>query len=94
MKSKFKDIETAVKLDRSLKVAMMFASELAGAEQKSGAPFEVHKSINVLYKELRAQEIFIRALLEGSSKKSLRDTHVEIIKPQSWRFYTKEKLDV
>ena len=93
MKSKFQDVETAAKLDKALKIAQTFASELANKEQKLGTPFEVHKSINILYKELVAHEIFVRTLLQGGTKKSLREMRVEIIKPQSWRFYTKEKLD-
>ena len=94
MRSKFKDSEAAHRLIVALSAAKAAAQDLSVKESSLGTSFEVHKSINILYKELRAQEIFIRTLNDGGSKKSLRKQSVEVIKPQSWRFYTHEKLDV
>ena len=94
MQSKFKDTKGADRLLVAVQVAKMAAQELSVKEAQLGTPFEIHKSLNVLYKELRAQEIFIRTLIDGGSKKQLRDADVEVIKPQSWRFYTHERLSV
>lgn len=93
MKSKFINEEMAEKLASAIAIAKVHASNLADAESNAGTPFEIHKSLNVLFKELRAQEIFVRSLLEGENKKYLRELDVEVLKPQSWRFYTGEKLD-
>ncbi len=92
MKSRFADKEAANRLIIALSVAKMAAQDLSIKEASLSTPFEIHKSINILYKELRAHEIFVRTLIDGGSKKELRETDVEIIKPQSWRFYTHEKL--
>jgi len=94
MQSKFKDSETTHRLLVALRVAKVVAQELSVKEARLGTPFELHKSLNILYKELRAQELFVKTLTDGGSKKQLREFDVEIIKPQSWRFYTHEKLDV
>jgi len=92
VKSKFNDSETAHRLIIALSAAKAIAQELSIKESSLGTPFEIHKSLNILYKELRAHEIFIRALADGDTKKKLREADVEVIKPQSWRFYTRESL--
>ena len=92
MKSKLNDSATTHRLIMALSAAKAIAQELSIKEATLGTPFETHKSINILYKELRAHEIFIRALADGDTIKKLRETDIEIIKPQSWRFYTHEKL--
>jgi len=92
MKSKFNDSAAAHRLIIALSAAKALAQELSIKEASLGTPFEIHKSLNILYKELRAHEIFIRALADGETKKKLRESNVEIIKPQSWRFYTHERL--
>jgi len=92
MKSKFNDSEATHRLIMALGAAKAAAQDLSIKEASLGTPFEIHKCINILYKELRAHEIFIRTLADGGSKKKLREIDIEIIKPQSWRFYTKESL--
>ena len=92
MKSKFNDSEATHRLIMALSTAKAAAQELAIKEASLGTPFEIHKCINILYKELRAHEIFIRTLADGGSKKNLREIDIEIIKPQSWRFFTQERL--
>jgi len=92
MKSKLNDSEATHRLIMALSAAKAAAQELSIKEASLGTPFETHKCINILYKELRAHEMFVRTLSEGGSKKKLRELDIEIIKPQSWRFYTREKM--
>ena len=94
MKSKFNDSKAAHRLIMALSSAKVAAQDLSIKEVALGTPFETHKSLNILYKELRAHEIFVRTLADGGGIKQLCEMDVEIIKPQSWRFYTHEKLDV
>jgi hypothetical protein len=73
----------------NLSIVMTRVDNLARLEAHAGTPFNIHKALNILYKELNAA----RVLLGEMSHMGLKTTPDmrEVQEPQSWKVYNAGK---
>jgi len=84
-----KDLAELQTIRTRLSSIASLVDSLAVRESRAGTNFNVHKSLNILYKELRAGRIILDCMAGLITKSEVKKTRIvlDIQEPQSWKMF-------